>query len=53
MIRLYLRGWYFYLRAIYLSRTKKHGAGAQPWSYCFLIARHARYIIYNQHFDKT
>ena len=52
-LHLYLRGWYFYLRAIYLSRTKKHGSGAQPWRYCFGAARHVRYIVYGQHVDRT
>lgn len=48
---LWFRGWYFYWRAVYKMRTKKHGAGAQPWVYCFAMGRAARYIVYGQHRD--
>jgi hypothetical protein len=49
LLKPWLRGWFFYGRAIYLQRTKRHGAGKQPWRYCFLMARHVRFIVYGQH----
>lgn len=45
----WIRGWFFYWRAVYKTRTKKHGAGAQPWRHCFAMGRSARFIAYGQH----
>jgi hypothetical protein len=49
-VRLWLRGWVFYWRAVYLMRAKTHGAGAAPWRYAFRTASHARFIVYGQHY---
>ena len=49
MIKIYFYGWYHYFRAAYKLRTKKHGAGAQPWIYCHRAGACARYIIDGQH----
>lgn len=45
----YWYGWWMWLRAVYLVRTKRHGAGAQPWSLALKTAGCVRYLIDGQH----
>lgn len=49
-LRLWFRGWFFYFRAIYKVRAKKHGKGPMEWRYALLMARSARFIVYGQHY---
>lgn len=50
--RLWFRGWFFWIRAIYMVRTKKHGKGAMPWPMALTMAKAARFIVYGQHYYK-
>ncbi len=48
MIR-YLYAWRMWLRAVYIARAKKHGAGKQCWSHALKSAACVHYLIDGQH----
>lgn len=51
-VLLWFRGWFFWFRAIYMVRTKKHGKGAMPWWMALRMARDTRFIVYGQHYRR-
>lgn len=48
MIRRYLHGWWMWLRALYMCRTKRHGAGASSWTDAVRMAACYRWIVDGQ-----
>lgn len=48
MILRYLHGWRMWLRALYLCRTKRHGAGPMRWKYALQMAACYRWIVDGQ-----
>lgn len=48
MIRQYIYGWAMYVRAVYKMRTKKHGAGRQPWLYALRMGSCYRWLVDGQ-----
>jgi len=44
-MRRYLYGWRCWFRALYLARTKKRGAGRQPWRLALRQAACDRWIV--------
>lgn len=47
-MRRYLHGWRVWWWTLRKVRTKKHGAGRQPWRYAFKSAACARHIVDGQ-----
>jgi hypothetical protein len=47
-LRRYLYGWWMFARAVWLSRTKKRGAGRMPWSNAMKMGAAYRYIVDGQ-----
>lgn len=45
----YFYGWWMWLRAVWIVRRKKHGAGKQRWSHAFKTAACVRYLVDGQH----
>lgn len=45
----YIRGWLAWFEIVRQMRTKRHGAGKQPWLYCFRGGACARYLVDGQH----
>lgn len=46
--RRWLYGWLMWARAVRMMRTKKHGAGKQPWLYAFRMGAAYRWIVDGQ-----
>jgi hypothetical protein len=44
----YFDGWRAWVRALYLARTKKRGAGPMKWSHAFKMAAAYRFIVDGQ-----
>jgi hypothetical protein len=50
---LFVRGWVFWVRAVYLSVSKEHGAGGSSWQYARYAGDCTRFIIYGQHYPTS
>lgn len=48
IVSRYFHGWFMWGRAIWMARTKRHGAGPMKWKYVFKIAASYRWIVDGQ-----
>lgn len=44
----YLYGWRMFVRAVYMARTKRRGAGPMRWSYALKMGAGYRYLVDGQ-----
>lgn len=49
----WLDSWRGFVRAVWLARRKKHGAGPQPWRYAIATGNAMRFIIYGQNYNRN
>ena len=47
--RRYWYGWWMFTRAVWIVRTKKHGAGKLAWNLAFRMGSCHRFIVDGQH----
>jgi len=47
-MKRWLRSWYLFFRAVWMVKTKDHGAGSGTWKFALLAGRGVRYIVYGQ-----
>jgi len=47
-MKRYLYGWAMFIRAVYLARTKKRGAGRMSWSHAVKMGGCYRFIVDGQ-----
>lgn len=45
----YLYGWLMFVRAVWMARRKKRGAGKMPWGNAIKMGAAYRYIVDGQH----
>jgi hypothetical protein len=50
---MWLNGWRYHFRSVWMAIAKKHGANGQPFPIAWFLGRCTRFIVYGQNYKNS